>query len=255
MLGLIISSLATQVFTLPADVPENKIIGGSVVTPKFKYPWLASIQLGNVHECAGTLVNPTTMITAAHCSQLPLFKGLSVLAHRNTLSTPLESENALKFKVTKIDSHPEFDEENYNFDVAVWKLELVSGNATDLPTTAFEFDDGKYSSDNTTLTIAGWGMVYAEGPYADNLRQAKVEVVPTKICEAKYRKLHSTSICAIRPGRDACEGDSGGPLFTITEDGRVVLVGIVSYGECGRRKFPGVYSRISVLSDWIKPLL
>lgn len=35
--------------------------------PPFIYPWITSIQIMGRHSCGGTLINPTTVITAAHC--------------------------------------------------------------------------------------------------------------------------------------------------------------------------------------------
>jgi trypsin len=49
-------------------------------------------------------------------------------------------------------------------------------------------------------------------------------------------------------GKDACQGDSGGPLVIDN-----VLAGIVSWGYgCGDESYPGVYSNVSVLSEFIK---
>ena len=55
-------------------------------------------------------------------------------------------------------------------------------------------------------------------------------------------------------GRDACVGDSGGPLFLIPahgrSDGGTILIGVVSWGiECAAAKTPGVYSRTDKLLD------
>ena len=50
-----------------------------------------------------------------------------------------------------------------------------------------------------------------------------------------------------------CQGDSGGPLFATTA-GRVVQIGIVSYGQsCALPKFPGVYSEVNnaQIRSWI----
>lgn len=46
----------------------------------------------------------------------------------------------------------------------------------------------------------------------------------------------------------ACYGDSGGPLVC---NGK--LFGIVSWGaECGSSKYPGVYSRVASVRQWIR---
>jgi len=47
------------------------------------------------------------------------------------------------------------------------------------------------------------------------------------------------------------QGDSGGPLTTIHSPRR--LVGIVSWGpqECGRADYPEVYTKVSVVREWI----
>ncbi|KAJ8031317.1 Chymotrypsin A [Holothuria leucospilota] len=52
----------------------------------------------------------------------------------------------------------------------------------------------------------------------------------------------------------ACEGDGGGPLFGLVE-GRRELVGIISHGfhNCDPSiGVNGVYTRVSVYTDWIE---
>ena len=55
-----------------------------------------------------------------------------------------------------------------------------------------------------------------------------------------------SEVCAETLGGDSCQGDSGGPLFGTLADGRLVQVGIVSYGlGCAVPAFPGVYGEVN----------
>uniref|UniRef100_A0A7S3LMN8 Peptidase S1 domain-containing protein n=1 Tax=Aplanochytrium stocchinoi TaxID=215587 RepID=A0A7S3LMN8_9STRA len=70
--------------------------------------------------------------------------------------------------------------------------------------------------------------------------------------------IHLSQMCAFAENRDACFGDSGGPLIIkgSSADGtNDIQVGLVSFGiGCGTR-FPGVYTRISRQFDFIKETL
>ena len=53
--------------------------------------------------------------------------------------------------------------------------------------------------------------------------------------------------------RDACFGDSGGPL-SVMINSTLQIAGIVSWGVgCGRAGYPGVYTDVSRYADWMCP--
>ena len=63
----------------------------------------------------------------------------------------------------------------------------------------------------------------------------------------KTPEAHPDTICAGAKGKDACHGDSGGPLID-QETGQ--LIGIVSRGLCTNP--PTVYTRVGSYIPWIK---
>lgn len=243
---LLASSIAAAAVSfMPID-----IVGGVPVSPAFKYPWLVSLE-SSYHFCGGSLLDATTIVTAAHCSDQDL-AGLTVVAHRQNLDVAIEAEEGLVFSVTKITIHPNYDSKLMANDVAVWTVSLLSGDATKIPSGVVTLDDGSFSGDDQDLTISGWGTTTSSGSPSMILLETHVQVLGTAACAVEYPTVDATSICAAAPGKDTCQGDSGGPAF-VTVGGKVTLVGITSYGNgCADPKFAGVYTRVSKVASWIK---
>jgi len=64
--------------------------------------------------------------------------------------------------------------------------------------------------------------------------------------------LPDTSMCAGAEGRDACDGDGGGPMVC-EASGQWYQVGIVSFGiGCGRKGVPGVYTKVTAFQPWLE---
>lgn len=99
---------------------------------------------------------------------------------------------------------------------------------------------------------------------ASNVKlQVWLPVVSNEDCGRVYREkrldIGDGQLCAGGvEGKDSCTGDSGGPLMSTgvsPRDGRsrYYLAGVVSFGPdpCGRKDWPGVYTRVARYTDWI----
>ena len=100
-----------------------------------------------------------------------------------------------------------------------------------------------------------------------DLRSVPLVIVDHATCASAYQPgaVDDGMVCAtgLTPGKDACAGDSGGPLTRLDRDPdhvndpgptkyRAVLVGVVSWGSdiCG--VLPGVYTDVGLFAPWIK---
>ena len=96
------------------------------------------------------------------------------------------------------------------------------------------------------------------------LQIVKVPIMSNTECRSMFWEagIHRTfgpqMICAgyAEGGKDACDGDSGGPLTIKLNDDRWVLVGIVSNGiKCAEPNMPGVYTNVPYYVDWINQII
>jgi len=121
------------------------------------------------------------------------------------------------------------------------------------------FSDTDVSSQSTVAsctTEPGWGTLPGNALYPEVMR--KVEAVPVLSFSKCYEIFGASfdanaQLCAgfLEGGKDACVGDSGGPLLVLA-GGSTVQVGFVSYGMgCAKPDQPGVYTRVSFYLDWI----
>ncbi|CAH6792214.1 Masp1 [Phodopus roborovskii] len=98
------------------------------------------------------------------------------------------------------------------------------------------------------------------GTYDSLVFQIEIPTVNHDTCQKAYtplkKRVTKDMICAGEKegGKDACAGDSGGPMVTKDEEtDQWYLVGVVSWGEdCGKKDRYGVYSYIYPNKDWIQ---
>lgn len=109
--------------------------------------------------------------------------------------------------------------------------------------------------------VIGWGKLNEKSDdFSNELQKVKLTIIDNKQCQNWFRQagrdmlIDDRLICAgfKNGGKDACHGDSGGPLLSKI-NGQFVVVGVVSTGiGCARPLLPGLYSRVSSYMDWIE---
>ena len=259
---------------------------GSAPAPRGTFPWMVSlfVLISGTGEalfmCAGTLLTPNLVVTAAHCfTNNDREDTWFARVGDNYILTPDPEEQT--FRVKKIIKHEKFDPLRSDggvggtgdgrHDIALLVLRPTrakSGNRisehdglvkfgldvrpvcvlpqSDYPTRKFY---------NLHCEIAGWGMTEYNntGSYPDSIRAARISVgdVPDYYCNYLYRRdVRRTGKFCAGGTVDACQEDSGGPLVCQFDDGRFYLVGIVSSGKgCG--VYPGLYTDVSRYMDWL----
>lgn len=236
-----------------------RIVGGSAAKIT-DYPWqVALIDRSGFQFCGGSIVHESWVVSAAHCYT-------PALGAVRAGVTDKTSSSGQDRSVSRQIQHPSYNESTSHNDIML--IELAS--PLDLSGPAAKairwMDPGAAAKGlqdpGVDAVITGWGDLAEGGSDPDRLQKAVVPIVSNAEASRAYDPLFGAG--SITPqmlaagftagGVDACQGDSGGPLVVpdaSTERG-FRLAGVTSWGEgCARPGFPGIYTRVSMFSDWI----
>lgn len=262
---------------LLAAPPAGAITGGEV--DGNRHPNVALIYFYNEEgrfRCSATLVSPTVLVTAAHCTDGTL--GKTLVSFAPVVTTPpvaaddpgdLTSQTGFTTAPAgwlsgTAHTHPEWDGElqlNDLHDVGVIVLDQPYTAATPatLPTPGYldVLSTGRGGLNRQTFELVGYGVFFekpADGPkkptsVADRTRRFTTAVgqnVTSQVLKLAENGRDS------RAGGGSCFGDSGGPAF---HDG--VLVAVTSFGASQFCRSSGGYYRLdtedarSFLGDFV----
>ncbi|KAJ1087163.1 hypothetical protein NDU88_000355 [Pleurodeles waltl] len=243
-------------------------IAGGAYAKKGISPWIAMLSQDGRPFCGGSLIGSHWILTAAHCLHHPLdidnpvvhdsdirtASSFTIILGKHRTVRRDDTEQAFQAKTVLL--HPAYNSSTFEFDLGL--LELRERPRLNdyvmpvcLPTAPLHTGDH--------VVVSGWGKQFLS-KIPDALLEIEVPVIDLKVCMQTYAALNmkvtDEMLCAgeKKGGKDACSGDSGGPMVTLSaSQRRWFLAGIVSWGVgCGEQDRYGVYADVLKNLAWIK---
>jgi len=201
--------------------------------------------------CAGSIVGERWILTAAHCTEDKDTSDFYIIAGVLDIS---ETDNGQFRNIKRIYDHPHYNKLTVKNDISLLELETPL-NLKESVAVIDIANEGDPLEDGQNYNIAGWGALADSffSPHPNHLQL--LEGVPHYNfgeCKSKLKVWRRRQICAgAILGEDACDGDSGGPLW-MKVNSTPLLYGITSWGKgCGTGS-PGVYTKVSFYRKWME---
>ncbi|KAF2882668.1 hypothetical protein ILUMI_23502 [Ignelater luminosus] len=219
----------------PSRIMQKRIIGGDMATFA-QFPWQAHLKI-STYQCGGVLVSQRYVATAAHCIIRARLKDIVVyLGELDTQNTGkvLELAPSERHGVRQKIIHPKFKfrtTQPDRYDIALLELNRRAGQSFHILPICLPEVGIKLEGRNAV--VAGWGKTKPSTDLTGTnvLRSATVPILDIKECMSWHRikqitvELYEEMLCAGHKDghKDACLGDSGGPLIILV-NGRWTLI-------------------------------
>jgi len=192
--------------------------------------------------CTGTLLNPTTILSAAHC-----FLKLDSLVINVFRGLNLYSSNRIDIKInnSQVTIHPKYDSERDLYDIAIIKLnqpiDLTESVAYPILANSVDFEN---------FIIYGYGRdLNQKTGVINKATKTKSQIFPSPLGKENFLVFNQTDLTGIT------KGDSGGPVFAVVGSTRY-LVAVASNvgGSIGNIQgtVASFSTKVSSVLDWIK---
>ncbi|XP_062944818.1 kallikrein-4 [Cynocephalus volans] len=221
--------------------------GGSIVNGEdcrpHSQPWQAALFARNEFFCAGVLVHPRWVLSAAHCFQKSFTIGLGLHSLEAT-----QEPGSRVMEATLSVQHPEYNKPLLANDLMLIRLNESVPKSDSIRNISIS---SQCPTAGDSCLVSGWGLL-VDGGLPTVLQCVNISVVSEEDCDEHYAPIYHPSMFCAGGGqdqKDSCNGDSGGPLVCNGS-----LQGLVSFGQaqCGQPGTPGVYTNLCKFTDWIE---
>jgi secreted trypsin-like serine protease len=238
------------------DLAGSKVVSGWPAD-EGEWPWIAALLNNDRQFCGGSLISRKHILTAAHCvAHMTRYDVANLKVRLGDWKIKQTGETEVwESKAARVVRHKEFSQQTLHKDVAIITMENEVPELPNVRPVCLAAQGGDQHVDQHA-TVVGWGSLSENGPQPDVLMEVTVKIWDNKVCKETYGPAAPGGImdhmmCAGQKGKDSCSGDSGGPM-QIGSGSTWTQIGVVSWGiGCGKSHYPGVYSRVSSLRDWI----
>ncbi|XP_035881249.1 complement factor I isoform X2 [Phyllostomus discolor] len=232
---------------------RKRVVGGKPARAG-DFPWQIAIREDDKFNCGGVYIGGCWILTAAHCVR-------ASKTHRYQIWMSLldwikPNAEIVVQMVNKIIIHENYNGATYQNDIALIEMKkharqrdcvLPSIIPACVPWSPYLFQP------NDKCIISGWGRE-KDNAKVYSLRWGEVRLMSncSKFYPGRYFEKEMECAGTDDGSIDACKGDSGGPLVCNDANNVTYVWGVVSWGEnCGKREFPGVYTKVANYFDWI----
>ncbi|NBC21474.1 MAG: trypsin-like serine protease [Alphaproteobacteria bacterium] len=241
--------------------PESATFGtaavGGIAARLTAFPGIVKMEPRNIREsgsvasghCGATRLSERWFVTAAHCVD----EGYDEIRFIAGVENIREDEDAFIAEAEMSVCHAAYSGQraDYTNDLALVRLSAEdAARLTDVPVANIATTQKTLTPFNyPTAEMAGWGLTGFSESLSPILLSAPLDVETTG---------PGMIVISSRNGAGPCVGDSGGPLYVTEENGKKVVVGVLSVveqnaeGEFCKGDYRGRYTNLQGYADWME---
>jgi Trypsin len=234
---------------------QSKIVGGTDADIS-EFPWQAFLISGN-NLCGASIISDNWIVTAAHCTKNS--SGDAVPASKMTVkvgaSNPYDSNEGKSYSISQVIVHEDYNPSTIANDIALLRISLPIDYENAEPIKLVSDDDvADGATDPGVMSwVTGWGLISVNPdtlPYI--LQKVQLPIISNQQAGIVWTSFPENILFAgyFYGNKDACNGDSGGPL-AVPVYGEYKLAGITSWGSEYCDTY-GAFTRVSDFTTWIR---